>query len=428
MDLVIGLIAGTLAANALPYVVNSIGRVDRPKPVNIEEALRMAHECRPVIPYRAPRPYVYGRVKALFIGINYTGMSGQLSGCVNDVKQMLSTLQRIQFPISECCILVDNPRFPNYTDMPTRKNIIKYMAWLVYDVRPGDVLFFHYSGHGTQTKAKRDSQERYDQCLVPLDYQRNGTIVDDDLFELLVKRLPAGVRMTAVFDCCHSASLLDLPFVFVAGNNMMAGRRYEMRMARSDNFSQGDVVMFSGCADSGTSADVANTSSFGTGSVAAGGAATQALTWALLNTSGLTYADIFIKTREMLRQKRYSQVPQLSSSKPVDLYKPFSLFGPITVNSALMHYVPQQYQQPWVVPQQPQQPYYPPQPQQGYYPPQQQPAQGIPLMPASGVPPAQYPQALPANQGGVPPAQYPSTSGYSPYPAALYTPPGGKPL
>ncbi|RNF07634.1 metacaspase 5 [Trypanosoma rangeli] len=464
MDLFLGTLLGGLAQIALPYVVNSIGRVRRPERVDVGKALREARWCRPVIPYRAPTPYTGGRVKALFIGINYTGTRSQLSGCVNDVKQMLATLQRIQFPISECCILVDEPRFPNFTAMPTRENIIRHMAWLVYDVRPGDVLFFHYSGHGTETRSKNDAAEAYDQCLVPLDYESQGAILDDDLFELLVKGLPAGVRMTAVFDCCHSASMLDLPFVYVGNNRYLSGGRHEMRKVRGNNFSNGDVVMFSGCDDAGTSADVSNTSSFGAGSVAAGGAATQALTWALLNTSRLTYADIFIKTREMLRQKGYAQVPQLSSSKPADLYKPFSLFGGITMNTSLMQYVPQQYQQAWALPQQQpyypppsqQQPYYPPpsqqQPyypppsqQQPYYPPpsQQQPSYpqptrsqysdpqpvvGIPLAQLStGRPPEQYPTALPGGQGGGAPPQYPPIQ-YPQYSSSPYLSGRGEPL
>ncbi|EAN95387.1 putative metacaspase 5 [Trypanosoma cruzi] len=442
MDLLLGVLSSGILQNALPFVAG-VGRVKRPKRVKLEEAFREAHLCRPVIPYRAPTPYTGGRVKALFVGINYTGTRNKLSGCVNDVRQMLGTLQRIQFPISECCILVDDMRFPNFTALPTRENIIKHMAWLVHDVRPGDVLFFHYSGHGTETKAERDSEELYDQCLVPLDYQVQGAILDDDLFELLVKGLPAGVRMTAVFDCCHSASLLDLPFAFVGNNNFYSGGRHEMRKVRANNFSMGDVVVFSGCDDSGTSADVSNVSSFGSGLVASGGAATQALTWALVNTSQLSYADIFIRTREILRQKGYKQVPQLSSSKPVDLYKPFSLFGPITVNTSLIHYVPQQYLQPWGPPQpyypppQPQQPYYPPpQPQQPYYPSSQLPTQynnlaptaGIPLMTSSSeVPPGQYPQALSGDQNGGVPPQYPSDQSTY-YSSAQYLSGVGKPL
>jgi hypothetical protein len=36
--------------------------------------------------------------------------------------------------------------------------------------------------------------------------RQSGAIVDDELFELLVRPLPAGCRLTVVFDCCHSGS------------------------------------------------------------------------------------------------------------------------------------------------------------------------------------------------------------------------------
>ncbi|CCD13327.1 unnamed protein product, partial [Trypanosoma congolense IL3000] len=143
MDLAVGLLLGQLASSALPYLVESIGKVKRPKRVDVKKAMSEAHTCRPVVPYHAPRPYTEGRVKALFIGINYTGRKGQLSGCINDVKQMLNTLQQIQFPISSCCILVADLRFPNYAAMPIRANIIKHLARLVYDPRPVDLGSFH---------------------------------------------------------------------------------------------------------------------------------------------------------------------------------------------------------------------------------------------------------------------------------------------
>uniref|UniRef100_A0A146L1Z5 Uncharacterized protein n=1 Tax=Lygus hesperus TaxID=30085 RepID=A0A146L1Z5_LYGHE len=54
---------------------------------------------------------------------------------------------------------------------------------------------------------------------------------------------------------------------------------------------------------------------------------------------------MLLKTRDILLSKGYKQIPQLTSSKPLDLYKPFSLFGPITVNEQQMqHQVPQHYQ------------------------------------------------------------------------------------
>ncbi|KPI86193.1 metacaspase putative (MCA5) [Leptomonas seymouri] len=355
-DLLLGLVLGQVAAMALPMLANGLLSVKRPPRVNINQERHKVNTCRPVIPYLAPVPYTGGRVRALFIGINYTGTGNELRGCVNDVRSMLGTLQQIQFPISECCILVDDPKFPNFTALPTRDNIIKYMLWLTHDLRPGDVLFLHYSGHGGQTKAANDSEEEYDQTLIPLDHHKSGSILDDDLFLMLVAPLPPGVRMTVVFDCCHSATMLDMPFSYIAPRH--SGTREQMVQVRRNNYSNGDVIMFSGCTDQGTSADVRS------GGGAANGAATLAFTWSLLHTKGFSYLNILLKTREELRKQGREQVPQLTSSKPIDLYKPFSLFGMLTVNQTMMSQcVPQQYQRP--------PPNMPPQmlpPQQGGYP------------------------------------------------------------
>jgi kynurenine formamidase len=52
--------------------------------------------------------------------------------------------------------------------------------------------------------------------LVPLDYDQAGQIRDDDLFTTLVGKMAKGVQLTCVMDCCHSGTVLDLPFHFVA--------------------------------------------------------------------------------------------------------------------------------------------------------------------------------------------------------------------
>ncbi|KAH8618066.1 hypothetical protein ERJ75_000314500 [Trypanosoma vivax] len=50
-----------------------------------------------------------------------------------------------------------------------------------------------------------DAAEEFDQCLLPVDYEKNGCILDNDVHKVLLSRLPAGVRLTAVFDCCTRA-------------------------------------------------------------------------------------------------------------------------------------------------------------------------------------------------------------------------------
>lgn len=60
------------------------------------------------------------------------------------------------------------------------------------------------------------TEDGYDETLVPLDYGSAGQIRDDDIFKALILPLKEGVQLTSVMDCCHSGTVLDLPYVFVA--------------------------------------------------------------------------------------------------------------------------------------------------------------------------------------------------------------------
>ena len=67
--------------------------------------------------------------------------------------------------------------------------------------------------------------------MVPLDYETAGQIRDDDLYKTLVCGFKEGVFATMVMDCCHSGSVLDLPFSFVAD-----GKSSQMGMNQDFNF------------------------------------------------------------------------------------------------------------------------------------------------------------------------------------------------
>lgn len=307
-----------------PYSVQYLGDVAQPQRVSVDKAVDEAKGVEGFAPWNATsRPKTITR--ALFIGINYYGTKGELSGCCNDVRHMLKTLMKKGFFLQEAKILVDEQGFEFPHELPTRQNIINCMAWLTHNVKPGDVLFLHYSGHGVKTPSINDEFEKFDQCLAPLDFEENECIRDDDIFELLVAKLPKGVRLTAVFDCCHSGTMLDLPYTLVGSKSLTSETHGKMQRIRGCNESDGDVLMISGCNDEQQSADVKNTAAMGTGSVGAGGAVTQCLTYTLLNKNSLTYQDMLVCTCEMLRKKKFTQVPQLSSSKPIDLQQPFSL-------------------------------------------------------------------------------------------------------
>lgn len=98
--------------------------------------------------------------------------------------------------------------------VPTKENLRMAMRWLVSGCENGDSLVFHFSGHGVQRlDPSGDEVDGFDEALCPLDFEANGTIVDDEINETLVQPLPRGVKLHALVDACHSGTVLDLPYL-----------------------------------------------------------------------------------------------------------------------------------------------------------------------------------------------------------------------
>lgn len=92
------------------------------------------------------------------------------------------------------------------------------------------------------------------------------------------------------------------------------------------------VRMISGCQDSQTSADVSNVSEFQLPDPAgcAGGACTSSLLKVLYNehhpnNENLSFVQVLGRMRQILRSGGYEQIPQLSSSRMMDLNEPFDI-------------------------------------------------------------------------------------------------------
>jgi hypothetical protein len=153
-----------------------------------------------------------GIKKALLIGINYTGQKGELFGCHNDIRNVKNYLIDIHnFNEDQMIILLDD----GLSIEPTRTNIENAFIKLTDEAKNGDVIWIHYAGHGERTKDQsRDEKSGVDSTLVPKDFRLNGVITDDDIYKLLVEPMPKNVHVSIVTDCCHSGTLLDLPYTY----------------------------------------------------------------------------------------------------------------------------------------------------------------------------------------------------------------------
>ena len=138
-----------------------------------------------------------GRRKAVFIGINYFGTKAELKGCINDVKNV-SRFVREKYEFQEVVTLTDDQSDPLYK--PTKQNMVNALRWLVEGAQPNDSLFLHYSGHGsTQKDTNGDEADGHDETLCPVDFESAGVITDDEMYDMVVRPLPKGCKLTAIF-------------------------------------------------------------------------------------------------------------------------------------------------------------------------------------------------------------------------------------
>ncbi|KAK0504423.1 caspase domain-containing protein [Armillaria luteobubalina] len=162
--------------------------------------------------------------KALLIGISYvqeeyhSDPQHQLGkGPEIDVDRIHALLQdEFKFKKEDITVLTDFPDVPRET-WPTKMNIERAIHSFVDGAQAGDIHFIFYAGHGYQIR-NDDSHEddKQDEHIVPCDalgpdFIEKKMIIDDLLKSILVMPLAAAdANLTAVFDCCHSGTVLDL--------------------------------------------------------------------------------------------------------------------------------------------------------------------------------------------------------------------------
>jgi hypothetical protein len=283
----------------------------------------------------------------LLVGNNYVGTANELAGCVADVQHARSyfaanvnpaTFNLSFFELSDNWDASGSAVMVGANGTGTRANILKGFDWLLTGAAAGDVLYVHYSGHGTTAvTAEAGEVDHVDSCWVPLDYQTAGLIRDNEL-RTIANRVPSGATLWITSDSCHSGSVLDLRYSFAdtsfrgdlvddfvpvweADDVSYDPRALVTSTVTVENrfypATTGTVVLLSGCKDLQTSADAYEERQ-----------SQGAMSWALFSalkqdkTTALKY--LVRDVRMLLKQHKYTQIPQLSSGTTLDLNTSFA--------------------------------------------------------------------------------------------------------
>ena len=126
-----------------------------------------------------------------------------LDGAVNDVDVLQQILTaRYGFKPEDIRVL------RNFE--ATRDRILsETKTWLIDAAAPGDVSFFFYAGHGSQVKNSRTEEaDGLDESIVPSDANKGvPDIRDKELAGVFGGAVDKKVRLTVIFDSCHSGSI-----------------------------------------------------------------------------------------------------------------------------------------------------------------------------------------------------------------------------
>jgi hypothetical protein len=194
------------------------------------DILRQGHRYARVLAQDTPRKL------ALLVGINrYPSPIRPLNGCVTDVElQRELLIHRFGFMNDDIAIVTDA--------QATREGILTaFEEHLIKQAREGDVVVFHFSGHGSQVSDQPEcdavvlgeSQECVNSTMVPFDSflpetGLGGGVVNDitghTLF-LLMSALPTEWA-TVVLDSCHSGGGTRGNFIVRAVPRLGGGQQF----------------------------------------------------------------------------------------------------------------------------------------------------------------------------------------------------------
>jgi len=143
--------------------------------------------------------------RALCIGIKrFTDRElPPLRGAVNDARTLsLMLMRNFGFEPRDVRVLTD--------ERATKAALVGAIGALIDGSRAGDELVLFASTHGSHVPdLDGDDEDGYDEVLVAHDHDWERAVLTDDDLARLLARLPAGVRLAALWDTCHAGTMQD---------------------------------------------------------------------------------------------------------------------------------------------------------------------------------------------------------------------------
>lgn len=151
-----------------------------------------------------------GKKKALLIAVQSVADKDlrPLRHAHEDAESLRCLLiDKFNYPEANVVLMKDDVKLPKHL-WPSRDKILEQITKMVTNASANDRFFFYYSGHGSQVTCNHHTEiDGKDEVI----YGYTGhCIVDNKLRKALVEPLPQGSKLFALWDSCHSETILDL--------------------------------------------------------------------------------------------------------------------------------------------------------------------------------------------------------------------------
>ncbi|MGH1437139.1 MAG: caspase family protein [Lewinella sp.] len=302
------------------------------------------------------------RIFALLVGINdYPAPIPRLNGCLNDIRNVEQYLRehiaiesqaakKTSHTPSNLSITQEGPLHLCIleNEEATYTNIINAFREHLHNAGPEDVVWFHFSGHGTEGYTAKEFRETLEPngkdqnlvCYAKNPEQEHFLLADKELAVLLhevanhdTKASPPHIVVS--LDCCHSGSgtrdsewelteiterTVSLQLFDTWEEAEATGALRELSSYLDGHFEKNPMalplsehILFSACTSIQTAGDTPT-----------GGIFTRSLIETLTTANGpLNYADLFMRTRATVKQARKEQLPQFETIGGFDPYRQF---------------------------------------------------------------------------------------------------------